>query len=345
MAGFSENLQEVRIIMQNELETVSIRRDIIMPFVGITVVIACYNCENSIINCLDSLVTCNYSNTEYILVDDKSTDGTLKLIQNYAENHNNMNIKVYSNEENIGAGETRNRGIQYASKEYITFVDSDDTVNKLFFNDINRAANINESDCIIFNAVIRAGNRKKSFNMFYGGHIVEDQEILPKYALVYVKGCTWGKAYKTTIIKDNHIKFADTNRNEDLVFTKVAISYCKSIYYTGKRLYFYTENLKSLMHDPGLLDKNNAHVAFDIIKERLLNRGFEEELHSMYLIEIIYSTTMTCIRKKDVPEKNYSKVASDYLFRDKYFKGYNIKYKLIIWLFRAGLFNVVSFIV
>lgn len=312
---------------------------------GISVIIPCFNCESSISRCLDSLIGCNYYNIQIIVVDDKSLDKSRERINSYIENHNNVCIRLIENEKNVGAGKTRNIGVSYADKEYITFVDADDVVDKSFFGEIDRVANLGSYDCIVFDAFIKEMKQTYRMSMFYGGDFVGEQELCPKCALVYIKGCTCGKAYKTSVIQSNKIKFADLKRNEDLVFTKTAVSYCRSVYYIDKALYFYCENLASLMHTANLLNKQNAHRAYTMIVERLSGRKFEEELHSIYVLEVVYSTTMTSIRKNDDPKSNFIKVTEGYKFKDRYYKKYNLKYRLILMGFRLGLFKPISWVV
>lgn len=314
-------------------------------FTGISVIIPCFNAENTIIKCLDSLVACGYSNAELIVVDDKSIDETAWVVQEYIENHKNINIKYSENITNMGAGATRNKGIKSATKEYITFVDADDCVAQNFFYEIDKVVQVNRYDCIIFNAETGSTANRKVLDMFYGRRFLKKKEDFFNNVLVYIKGSTWGKVYKTSLIKKYNVEFAVLSRNEDLVFTKIALSYCNSVYYLNRTLYYYNENTKSLMHNKSLLDKSNAYIAFDLIENKLSNRGFEEELHSMYMIEIIYSTTMTCIRKEDGAKENFLSASKNYRFRDKYYDGYHMKYKICILLFRFRLFRIIQNII
>ena len=130
-----------------------------------------------------------------------------------------------------------------------------------------------------------------------------------------------------------------------MIFTKVAVSFCKSVSYIEKTLYYYMDNPYSLMHDTRLLDKQNAHKAYEIIKQKLNGRSFEKEIESIYLIEIIYSTTMTCIRKKEDAGKNFKEVAENYNFGNTYNKKYALKYRIIILIFRIGLCKLVEYLV
>ncbi|MCR4787981.1 MAG: glycosyltransferase [Lachnospiraceae bacterium] len=93
----------------------------------ISVVIPCYNVENEIDRCLESVVnqTVGLSNLEIICVDDKSTDGTLDRLLQWEQRYQE-NIMIIQCEENRGLGAVRNTALEYASGDYLMFLDSDD---------------------------------------------------------------------------------------------------------------------------------------------------------------------------------------------------------------------------
>lgn len=93
----------------------------------LTVVVPVYNAEKHIERCLSSLVNQNIQKDSYeiIVINDGSTDGSLAIIENLNNSHEN--ILVY-NQENRGLGAVRNRGIILARGKYIYFLDSDDYI-------------------------------------------------------------------------------------------------------------------------------------------------------------------------------------------------------------------------
>ncbi len=91
----------------------------------VSVIIPAYNAEKTLIRCLDSVSNQTYKNLEIIVIDDGSKDLTLQLLQNYSNEHLNLNLQFYSI-PNSGPASARNYGIAHASGEYIAFLDSDD---------------------------------------------------------------------------------------------------------------------------------------------------------------------------------------------------------------------------
>lgn len=91
----------------------------------ISVVIPAYNAEKFLAACLDSVIEQDTGEWEAIVVDDGSTDSTLSIARGYAGR--NPRIKVFS-KSNGGLSDARNFGVDKAQGEYITFLDSDDTL-------------------------------------------------------------------------------------------------------------------------------------------------------------------------------------------------------------------------
>ncbi len=92
----------------------------------LSIIVPAYNAQSDIADCLDSLVAQKSSeNFEIIVINDGSTDHTPDIVESYAMRH--PKIKLIS-QANAGVSAARNRGIDASHGEYISFVDSDDTV-------------------------------------------------------------------------------------------------------------------------------------------------------------------------------------------------------------------------
>ncbi len=94
----------------------------------VTIVTPSYNCSDFISKTIDSVINQSYSNWEMIIVDDKSTDNTVEIINNYVKKDNR--IKLIESADNYGPAYTRNIGIKYSKGAYIAFLDSDDLWEK-----------------------------------------------------------------------------------------------------------------------------------------------------------------------------------------------------------------------
>ena len=110
----------------------------------ITVVVCTYNHGAWIERCIRSLLNQKFikkDDFEIILIDDKSTDSTKKILKNFSDLEN---LRIHSNKKNIGLPKSLNKAIKLSKGRYVTRVDSDDYVQRNFlflsklFLDMNR---------------------------------------------------------------------------------------------------------------------------------------------------------------------------------------------------------------
>ena len=87
------------------------------------------------------------------------------------------------------------------------------------------------------------------------------------------------------------------------------------------------------------------------MEERDIDKSFailEQELNSLYFLEVVYSTTMTYLRlgkKMSECRKHYKEVKKKYNKDDKYRNGYILKYRLVYWLFEHNLYILIKRII
>ena len=96
-----------------------------MEYPLISIIVPAYNSEKYIAHSLDSILAQTYPNTEIIIVNDGSKDGTADIIDRYAAEHDSITA---IHQENGGVTRARLNGVAHASGEYIGFVDSDDEI-------------------------------------------------------------------------------------------------------------------------------------------------------------------------------------------------------------------------
>ena len=98
----------------------------------LSVIIPVYNTEKYIKRCLDSVLKAKIEETEIMIINDGSKDNSLKIIKEYA---NKYEFIRYVDKKNEGLAATKNLGIMEAKGKYISFIDSDDTINENFYKD------------------------------------------------------------------------------------------------------------------------------------------------------------------------------------------------------------------
>lgn len=149
-------------------------------------IIPVYNRENTIGRALDSIIKQINNDIEIVIVNDGSTDGTERVINEYIKKYEN-NISYY-NKQNEGVAATRNFGINKAKGEYITFVDSDDYIEEDFIKEVHNYLD-QDLDVIKFKA--------KCVN--------EDGELLTKIDGPVFEKVTGKKGFNKLVFIDNLI--------------------------------------------------------------------------------------------------------------------------------------------
>ena len=133
----------------------------------ISIIVPVYNAENTLRQCVDSILNQEYKNLEVILVDDGSKDGSPAICDEYAVK--DKRVKVF-HKENGGVSSARNLGLDHAQGEWIAFIDSDDYVSPNYLEAVH---NRNE-DLIIVPYIWIKGNafsvdkRTAPFNIIEG---------------------------------------------------------------------------------------------------------------------------------------------------------------------------------
>ena len=92
----------------------------------ISVIIPVYNAEAYLSTCIDSVLSQSYSNLEILLVNDGSTDNSSDICETYAKKDNRIRVL---HKQNGGSSSARNLGLDVASGDFVTFIDSDDVVS------------------------------------------------------------------------------------------------------------------------------------------------------------------------------------------------------------------------
>lgn len=241
----------------------------------ISIIIPCFNVELYISKCIESLVnqTIGLDKLELIFVNDASTDTTLDILLEYEKRYSE-NITVINLDTNVKQGGARNVGMQYATAEYLGFVDSDDWVELNMFEHLYN--NIIKYDCdIVGCGMLRnfADGRCieiaiETLDSFCKDMtVIEGADIIPN-----LNGGVYTKIYRASIIFDNNIWFPEHISYEDNYWGSIVALNVKSIMYIKEYLYHYRENFCSTTL------KRNAMSHFDRLEIEIMKIKKYKEL-------------------------------------------------------------------
>lgn len=206
--------------------------------IHISIIVPVYNSADFLHQCVDSILGQTYREFELLLINDGSSDDSLKIMNSFAEQ--DSRIQVIDKVKNSGVSDTRNIGISLAKGKTICFIDSDDWVEKNYLQVF--IDNYVSSDILLLQNVIR----DKPRNLHYKTYNLQNDftELFLRNNLLYFGG-PCGKFFEREIITKNNITFnSKVSYGEDLIFFLEYIKQIQAINIINAALYHYefTEN-------------------------------------------------------------------------------------------------------
>lgn len=213
------------------------------PFISI--VMPVYNAAKYLNNIFEDVLNQTYDNWELIAVNDCSQDQSGKICDEFAER--DKRIRVLHLEENGGAGNARNQGIELANGEYITFVDADDNIELNLYEKVFEAWKYFEADVIAWGLVEEYYNKQDDFlfrnKLTFPETICKEKSEI-KNVVLYLEektllGYQWNKVYRRELLTRNGIRFENAILYEDYFFNVEVMKCAESMYVLNEALYRY----------------------------------------------------------------------------------------------------------
>ena len=173
-----------------------------MKIPKISVIIPVYNAESFLCRCVDSILAQTYSNFEILLINDGSSDSSSTICDKYALK--DCRIKVF-HKDNGGVSETRNVGINNASGEWITFVDSDDWISSNTFQEC--IDYLTDCELVRFSAAMVLDPECRKIKIISINEINDIKEYFEEVFSRRTLMTVWGGFYKREIVKKYNLSF------------------------------------------------------------------------------------------------------------------------------------------
>jgi glycosyltransferase involved in cell wall biosynthesis len=227
---------------------------------SVAVVVPCYNVENYLARCLDSLVNQTYDNFEVIMVEDCSTDDTKKIVKKYEKKYDNFRA-VY-NVKNGGLGNARNVGIDATKSDYICFLDSDDWLPSNFISEMHATLTANKADVSVCDVYLRYDDTTKDTR------IVSYYEKPDKFGLINtpLAATSSAKLFKTVLFKE--LRYPVDMVNEDIPVTLAILSKYK-VAYTEKTHFSYYQRQGSIQNGAITSRRLDVFKALALLKQNV----------------------------------------------------------------------------
>lgn len=328
----------------------------------VSVIVPVYKVEKVLSCCIESILNQTFSDFELILVDDGSPDNSGEICDEYATKDKRIRV---IHKENGGVSSARNTGMENAVGQYITFVDSDDSVCDTYLESFLTAKekypNVDAIWCSFYEITKRPEKRVvHSFadkNEEYSLLSVSDYMTIHKKWLAQMP---WNKLYKLSVIKDNNLRMQeDISLGEDLLFN---LDYLKNM--NGNEILIINKPLVNYISDnAGSLDNkyydNLSEIYFRVnsaIKECIDDWDISESEYEKYY-DMVYFSYENVLRNTCRKENSLSffkklsynkKIMKDEIFADAIKKmsyklpfvyrfSYSVKSYLFIYLYESFL--------
>ncbi len=242
--------------------------------VKISVIMAIYNVEPYIKQCLDSVCNQTLKEIEIICVDDGSTDNTISIIKDYQKSDPRIHI---ISQENQYAGVARNHGMKYAKGTYLSFLDADDYYMPEMLEKLYQQAEKQQLEVAIceYNFFDERFNKKIDKLFQYEENIIKDRSCFSgkelEHAAIFqiAKGWAWDKLFLTDFVKKTGYQFDSFRSSEDGFFVYLLLARAGRIGFLKEKLVIHRIGNQSSLSST--MDKNwvNGYKMLQSIKEEL----------------------------------------------------------------------------
>lgn len=212
----------------------------------VSVIIPVYNSEPFLGRCIDSILHQTYTRLEVILVDDGSTDNSGNMCDTYSKLDSRVQV-IHT--ENNGPSSARNVGLFQAKGAFIFFIDSDDYIEDHALKTLLDEQQRSKADTIIGDfKTIKDGQTGPGHKGAFPDNRLLSKEEVVEYARCYLRkpnrftlfAYSWGRLFRSSIIKNNHVLFeADLHTYEDVAFNFAYMMHANEVYYLKETIYFH----------------------------------------------------------------------------------------------------------
>lgn len=238
----------------------------------ISIIIPVYGVEKYIAQCLESVINQTYKNLEIIVVNDGTKDKSAEIAKEYAAK--DSRIKVYDF-KNGGLSVARNRGLEIATGEYISYLDSDDWLDTKMYETLLETAMKNEADMVKCGIIETNGAAEEKITFSDVKIINNEQHRAFKN---YFKGILWTLAWNGLYKKElaKKVKFPDNVVHEDNYSSGMFLYLAKKVIAMPFCLNYYRVNDAGISKG-GVKKPLDKILAIIKLKQDLLKLGFADK--------------------------------------------------------------------
>lgn len=288
-----------------------------MEDILVSVIVPFYNTKRDyLIQCIDSILTQSYKNLELLIINDGSTDPSL---DSECQNYKLKDVRVIyiSNKINCGVSDFRNIGLNIAKGNFISFVDSDDWLERDIYKILLNVVKINKVDTVFYNHYKYIDGKKEIVNRSlenqYEFFSFENKLVYYFVTTSEFNGPCY-TLYSKKIIDENNIRFpVGMKMGEDFIFNSIYYSHSKYGKLCENYLYNYRLNFVSTTNIFDIAIFNNTGIGYykrlNLIEKYLINSDYYDKAMNVInynyvrvIFRFVYSALSVGIQKKLIVE-------------------------------------------
>ncbi len=287
-----------------------------MRKIDVSVLVPVYNVEKYLPECLDSLVGQTLEEIEIICINDGSTDGSLRIIKQYARKDKRVKL---IDKANSGYGDSMNMGLAEAKGEYVGIVEPDDFVDLDAFEKMYKLAKTYEAEVVKVN-FYEYKTEKKSDTHKSGlflrkevGKVIDPRECRH---IFYQQPSIWSAIYKWKFLEQNQIRFLPSAgaSYQDAGFNFKVFATARRVYYMDEAfLHYRCDNPDSSVKSEGKVYavKEEYDEVERYLKERGLMKYYGDTLAIVRMGGYIWNmrrlTKKSALEFSEVVKKDYER--------------------------------------
>lgn len=278
----------------------------------ISVIMPVYNIEKYLSESIESILKQTFKNFELIILDDKSTDNTLNIAKNYAEN--DKRIKIIELEKRQKQGVGRNIGISNASGKYIMFLDGDDIARDVFLEKMHDTIERTNADIAMCKFQTLDDKTGKISDTHHFGEVNISPNMIengfsPKdisEQIFTIPNIVWNKIYKKEYLQEKNICFPpEITMCEDIIFGINATLQAKKLAYVDENLLYYRINRPNASSGGGGYEFFDVFTQYEVLRENFEKQGIYDAIKVKFIVDAIYTMIFFLKRIKPSLKKKF----------------------------------------
>ena len=250
----------------------------------LSIIVPVYNAEKWLRRCVDSLLNQDLPREDYeiILVDDGSTDGSLKICDEYLAAHPGL-VRVI-HQPNSGVSMARNAALDAAVGDYVMFVDADDYIEPNCLKEVVEKARCSNSDILFYRHRVITEQSERIVDSVPLGITAEDISTGECYMLNGGNtGSIWRGLYRRDVIEKLGLRFYPNITHEDVLFNYQILPFVERIAFSDVLVYNYVYEGESLTRTKSV-EKIKYNIYNDFVVAAEINK-YVAKLQSLELQE------------------------------------------------------------